>query len=79
MPSEFSKGVLPTFVAEEREQVADLTADLVAIHVYRELQIKNDLARVAGCNIIGNCSNGSCDIIGNCSSSSKAALLRERR
>jgi len=75
MPTDASKGLLPTFAAEERERVADMTADLVAVNVYRELQVKNDLSRVAGCNIIGNCSNGSCDIIGNCSSSSKTALL----
>jgi hypothetical protein len=67
--------MLPSFAAEERERVADVTGDLVAIHVYRELQAKSDLARAAGCNIIGNCSNGSCNIIGNCSSSSKRALL----
>ncbi|WP_167365278.1 hypothetical protein [Mesorhizobium qingshengii] len=54
--------------------MAEVTSDLIAIHVYRELQIRNDLAKVAGCSIIGNCSNGSCDIIGNCSSSSKDML-----
>jgi hypothetical protein len=61
---------------EEREKVVDLAGELIAVHVYRELQIKNKLAEVAGCNIIGNCSNGSCDIIGNCSSSSKDVLVR---
>ncbi|RGP35561.1 hypothetical protein [Pseudotabrizicola alkalilacus] len=61
---------------EEREKVVDHVGELVAVHVYRELQIKNKLAEVAGCNIIGNCSNGSCDIIGNCSSSSKDVLVR---
>jgi hypothetical protein len=61
---------------EDREKIADVAGELIAVHVYRELQIKNDLAKVAGCNIIGNCSNGSCDIIGNCSSSSKDLLLR---
>lgn len=67
---------LPAFAAEERERVADIAADLIAVHVYRELQLKNERARAdAGCNIIGNCSNGSCDIIGNCSSSSKNMLL----
>lgn len=60
--------------ATDREKVAEVTSDLIAIHVYRELQIRNDLTKVAGCSIIGNCSNGSCDIIGNCSSSSKDML-----
>lgn len=60
--------------ATDREIVAQVTSELIAIQVYRELQIRNDLARVAGCSIIGNCSNGSCDIIGNCSSSSKEML-----
>lgn len=61
--------------ATDREEVAEVTSDLIAIHVYRELQLRNDLAKAAGCSIIGNCSNGSCDIIGNCSSSSKDMLL----
>lgn len=61
---------------EDRERIADVGGELIAIQVYRELQIKSDLAKVAGCNIIGNCSNGSCDIIGNCSSSSRDLLLR---
>jgi hypothetical protein len=60
----------------DREEVAQVAGELVAVHVYRELQRANDLARAAGCAIIGNCSNGSCDIIGNCSSSSKAMLLK---
>lgn len=60
---------------DERERVAQVTGELIAVHVYRELQIRNDVARVAGCAIIGNCSNGSCNIIGNCSSSSKEQLL----
>ena len=60
---------------EERERVAQATGELIAVQVYRELQRVNDLVRVAGCAIIGNCSNGSCNIIGNCSSSSKNALL----
>lgn len=59
---------------DEREHVAQVAGELIAIHVYRELQIKNDLARAAGCAIIGNCSNGSCNIIGNCSSSSKEQM-----
>ncbi|HEY5724056.1 MAG TPA: hypothetical protein VIT45_17235 [Allosphingosinicella sp.] len=62
---------------EDRERVAEVAADLVAIHVYRELRIRNKGSEVAGCSIIGNCSNGSCDIIGNCSSSSKSELLKE--
>jgi hypothetical protein len=60
---------------DERERVAQVTGELIAVQVYRELQIRNDVARVAGCAIIGNCSNGSCNIIGNCSSSSKGQLL----
>ena len=58
----------------DREKVAELTGELVAIHVYRELRRINDRVKLAGCAIIGNCSNGSCDIIGNCSSSSKDRL-----
>lgn len=58
----------------DREEVTSVTGELIAIQVYRELQKANDLARVAGCAIIGNCSNGSCNIIGNCSSSSKSLL-----
>jgi len=65
--------------SEDRETVAQVTSDLIAVHVYRELQRTNDLAKVAGCAIIGNCSNGSCNIIGNCSSSSKEALLKRLR
>ena len=59
---------------EDREKVKDATGDLIAVHVYRELQLLNDRMREAGCAIIGNCSNGSCDIIGNCSSSSHKAM-----
>jgi hypothetical protein len=61
---------------EDRENVAQVTGELIAVHVYRELQRANELAKVSGCAIIGNCSNGSCNIIGNCSSSSKQSLLR---
>jgi len=61
---------------EDREKVAQVTGELIAVHVYRELQGANELAKVAGCAIIGNCSNGSCNIIGNCSSSSKEALFK---
>lgn len=65
-----------SLVMEEREKVAQVTAELVAVHVYRELQRANEIARSdAGCAIIGNCSNGSCNIIGNCSSSSKDVLV----
>jgi hypothetical protein len=60
--------------SEDREKVIDLTAELIAVEVYRELQRANDLVRAAGCAIIGNCSNGSCNIIGNCSSSSRDEL-----
>ena len=59
---------------DDHEQVKTLTGELIAVHVYRELQLRNDLMRQAGCAIIGNCSNGSCDIIGNCSSSSKKQM-----
>jgi hypothetical protein len=62
---------------DERERVAEVTGELIAIQVYRQLQIRNDMARVAGCAIIGNCSNGSCNIIGNCSSSSKEQLQEQ--
>ena len=65
-----------TLLIEEREQIAQVTAEMVAVHVYRELQRANEIARSeAGCSIIGNCSNGSCNIIGNCSSSSKDVLV----
>lgn len=60
--------------AEEREQVGQLTGEFIAVQVYRELRMQTELRRVAGCAIIGNCSNGSCNIIGNCSSSSKEML-----
>lgn len=63
---------------EDRETVAEVTADLIAVNVYRELQRANESAKATGamgCEIIGNCSNGSCNIIGNCSSSSKSELL----
>lgn len=66
----------PRLSAEDRESVAQVVGELIAVQVYRELQIRNDLIQVAGCSIIGNCSNGSCDIIGNCSSSSKSAFVQ---
>jgi len=50
---------------EEREQVAQLAGELIAVQVYRELQLVNQ--RAAG--------DSGCNIIGNCSSSSKSALL----
>jgi hypothetical protein len=53
--------------AEEREQVATVAGDLIAVQVYRELQVAN--ARAAA--------SGGCNIIGNCSSSSKEQLLPE--
>jgi hypothetical protein len=62
-------------LVEDRENVAQITGEFIAVQVYRELQKANELAKIAGCNIIGNCSNGSCNIIGNCSSSSKEDLL----
>jgi hypothetical protein len=65
-----------SLTVQEREKVAQVTAELVAVHVYRELQRANEIARSeAGCAIIGNCSNGSCNIIGNCSSSSKDVIV----
>jgi hypothetical protein len=54
---------------EDRDRVVQLTSELIAVQVYRELQKLNDYVEAAGCAIIGNCSNGSCNIIGNCSSS----------
>ena len=45
--------------AEEREQVADLAGDVIAVQVYRELQKAASRARDSGCNIIGNCSSSS--------------------
>jgi hypothetical protein len=52
---------------EEREKVADIAGDLIAVQVYRELQLANQ-------RLIAADSSG-CNIIGNCSSSSKSALL----
>jgi hypothetical protein len=72
-------GPIPTFVAEEREHVAEITSDIIAVQVYRELRSINDAAAASGRNIIGNCSNGSCDIIGNCSSSSKEEMMGRAR
>ena len=51
---------------EEREKVAEIAGDLIAVQVYRELQRASERAKGdGGCNIIGNC----------CSCSSKSALL----
>ena len=52
--------------AEERESVADIAGEMIAIQVYRELQKVGD--RVAA-------GDSGCNIIGNCSSSCKKALL----
>lgn len=54
---------------EEREKVAEIAGDLIAVHVYRELQRAN--IRAAG--------DSGCNIIGNCSSSSKSELLGAAR
>ena len=51
---------------EEREKVAEVAGELIAVQVYRELQRANELAKA---------SDSGCNIIGNCSSSSKSALL----
>lgn len=40
---------------DQRELVANLAGDLIAVQVYRELQRVNAAAD-SGCNIIGNCS-----------------------
>jgi hypothetical protein len=53
--------------ADEREHVADLAGDLIAVHVYRELQRAQTGVTAAD--------SSGCNIIGNCSSSSKNALL----
>ena len=51
--------------AEEREKVADIAGDVIAVQVYRELQKANERAK----------GDSGCQIIGNCSSSCKSALL----
>ena len=51
--------------AEEREKVAEVAGEVIAVQVYRELQRANDLAKASS----------GCQIIGNCCSSSKAELL----
>jgi hypothetical protein len=55
--------------AAEREKIADTTGDLIAIHVYRELQKAYDAANKASGSETGGV------FIGNCSSSSKDALM----
>jgi hypothetical protein len=45
--------------AEEREKVAEVAGELIAVQVYRELQKANAAAArgSSSCNIIGNCSS----------------------
>ncbi len=44
--------------AEDREKIADLAGEMIAVQVYRELQrASSQLAADSGCNIIGNCSS----------------------
>jgi hypothetical protein len=45
--------------AEQREKVAEVAGDLIAVQVYRELQNAASRASDSGCNIIGNCSSSS--------------------
>jgi len=52
---------------EERERVAEVAGDLIAIQVYRALQSSGGQLAARGGNIIANC----------CSCSSKDALLGE--
>ena len=52
--------------AADREKIADLAGELIAVQVYRQLQQVG--GRVAA-------SDSGCQIIGNCSSSSKSAML----
>jgi len=54
---------------EEREKVAEIAGDLIAVQVYRELQLSNERLKASGVVASG------CNIIGNCSSSSKTQLL----
>jgi len=59
---------------EQQEVIQEYIAASVAVHVYRQMRVAQatlDRAGVAGCLIIGNCSNGTCNVIGNCSSSSR--------
>ena len=53
---------------EEREKVAEIAGDLIAVQVYRELQRANERLRAG---------DSGCNIIGNCSCSSKQELLRQ--
>lgn len=52
---------------EEREKVADVAGELIAVQVYRELQLAGERLKASG--------DSGCNIIGNCSSSSKSAML----
>jgi hypothetical protein len=53
---------------EDREKVADVAGELIAVQVYRELQLATERVKA---------SSSGCQIIGNCSCSSKKALLGE--
>lgn len=53
---------------EEREQVAELAGELIAVQVYRQLQVAQAAARE---------SSSGCNIIANCCSSSKNDLLQQ--
>jgi hypothetical protein len=53
---------------EEREKVADMAGELIAVQVYRELQRASAAVKA---------SDSGCNIIGNCSSSCKARVLEE--
>lgn len=55
--------------AEEREKVAEIAGDIIAVQVYRELQRASESSKAA---------SSGCNIIGNCSSSSKNALLGQQ-
>jgi len=62
-----SRGVLALRLSvEEREKVADVAGELIAVQVYRELQNASERAKA---------SDSGCNIIGNCSSSCKEALM----
>jgi hypothetical protein len=51
---------------EDREKIADVAGELIAVQVYRELQLATERIKA---------SDSGCQIIGNCSSSCKNALL----
>ena len=48
---------------EEREKVAELVGDMIAVQVYRELQLAKERSADSGCNIIGNCSSSSKSVL----------------